>query len=61
MADRYRHLISGEVDGKPHEPGDLVDVATPPRKLKEWLDAGIIERDKTASKAKKTSDPKGTK
>lgn len=38
---RYVHLIGGESNGVRHEVGDAVDAS--PRKVKEWLDAGIIK------------------
>lgn len=41
----YRHLVGGEAQGRRHEVGDPVDPATPPRKVQEWLRAGIVERD----------------
>ena len=48
----YRHLISGEAFGVPHEPGDMVVADVPAEKLQEWLDAGLIEE--APVKAKKT-------
>ena len=46
----FRHLIGGEVDGRRHEVGDRVNPSIPPRKLSEWLRAGIIEKDTTKRK-----------
>ena len=54
---RYRHKIGGEVSGRRHEAGDPVDPATPPRRIKEWLDAKIIERDKPTRKDKPDGRP----
>ena len=48
----YRHLVGGEVEGRRHEAGDPVDPATPPRKLQEWLKAGIIKRAKKPQERK---------
>ena len=39
----HRHLTGGEYDGKRHEAGDRVSSRVSPQKLKEWLDAGVIE------------------
>lgn len=46
----YRHLIGGEAFGTRHKPGDRVDPSVPASKLKQWLDAGIIEPDKQPRK-----------
>ena len=46
MPDTYCHLIGGEVSGRRHEPGDVVDPSTPPRKIKEWAEAKIIKRER---------------
>ena len=40
----FRYLIGGEAYGTPHEPGDEVPEDVRPSKLKEWLDAGIVEK-----------------
>ena len=60
MTDTYRHLIGGETSGRRHEAGDVVASSTPPRKIKEWLDAKIIKREKVKSdpdKPKQRSGP----
>ena len=40
----YRHTIGGAIGDKPHEPGDPVDASVRPAKVKEWLEAGVIEK-----------------
>lgn len=39
----YVHLIGGYAYGVAHAPGDPVSPRVPKRKLKEWVDAGIVE------------------
>ena len=50
----FRHLVGGEAFGTRHEPGDPVDSSVPPAKLREWLDAGVIEPDKQPQRRKET-------
>lgn len=50
---KYFHLIGGEANGIPHEVGDPVDASTPPRQLKEWLEAKIISSKSTKSTPRK--------
>ena len=51
LSGTYRYTIGGEVEGTPHEPGDKVPESVPDGKKREWLKAGVIEKEK----AQKTS------
>lgn len=53
----HRHLIGGEYDGKRHEAGDKVSRSVPADKLKEWLDAGLIEPERPQRPRKVDDDP----
>ena len=52
----HRHLIGGEYDGKRHEAGERVSSSVPAAKLKEWLDAGVIEPERPKRPRKDTDD-----
>ena len=56
----YRHLISGEAYGTPHEPGDPVAAGVPDHKLGEWLEAGVIEPVPVVKTRQKTKPREGT-
>ena len=56
----YRHLISGEAFGAPHEPGDPVAAVVPDHKLGEWLEAGVIEPVPVVKTRQKTKPREGT-